>query len=140
MISLLVALTLAAPFPLPAIDGKAPAVTEKQKTFRLPMRFEKVKAFYAEQLKAADVTQREAVVEGRRVLTITTKATTESWTKAVIREGEVDTSVDVTPVMRLSEESISGNARPLVQFVFGRSPDVDQAVKAIDHTEQMRAK
>ena len=50
MISLVLSLLIAAPFPLPAIDGKALAVTDGQKVFRLPMRFEKVKSFYAEQL------------------------------------------------------------------------------------------
>ena len=141
MIALVLSLTLAAPFPLPAIDGKALAVTDAQKTFRLPMRFEKVKAFYAEQLGGkAEVTMRESSAEGRRVLTLTTKSKGESWTRAVVREGEVETVIDVTPVLRLSEEEISGNARPLVQFVFGRSAEVKQALDGIDHTESMRSK
>jgi hypothetical protein len=139
MIGLLLSLTLAAPFPLPAIDGKPLAVTATQKSFRLPMRFEKVKAFYAERLSSPDVTFHESSATGKRVLTIATKAKSESWKKAVVREGEVDTVVDVTPVLRLDEEQISGNGRPLVEFVFGRSADVKKAVDSIDHTEQLRA-
>ncbi|MFZ5442829.1 MAG: hypothetical protein ACOZQL_22675 [Myxococcota bacterium] len=139
MIALLLSLTLAAPFPLPAIDGKPLAVTEQQKSFRLPMRFEKVKAFYAEQLGAkAEVVMRESVADGRRVLTLTTKAKGESWTRAVIREGEVETVIDVTPVMRLPGDEITGNGKPLVEFVFGRSPEVQKALERIDHTEQLR--
>ena len=38
MISLVLSMVLAAPFPLPAVDGKALAVTDGQKVFRLPMR------------------------------------------------------------------------------------------------------
>ena len=138
MISFVLALTLAAPFPLPAIDGKPLAVTEGQKVFRLPMRFEKVKKFYAEQLPEAVLAEKS--VEGKRVITLLAKGKAESWTRAVVREGEVDTVIEVTPVLRLGEEQISGNARPLVEFVIGRSGDVDKAVKGIDHAEQMRAK
>lgn len=138
MISLVLALTLAAPFPLPAIDGKPLAVTEGQKVFRLPMRFEKVKKFYSEQLPEAAVVEKH--VEGKRVMTLSAKGKAESWTRAVVREGEVETVIEVTPVLRLEDEKISGNGRPLVEFVIGRSGDVDKAVKSIDHAEQMRAK
>ena len=141
MISLLLSLTLGASFPLPAIDGKPLAVTEGQKVFRLPMRFERVKKFYADQLGSTpEVTSVETSVAGKRLLTLTTKARGESWKKAIVREGEVDTVVEVTPVMRLADEEISGNGRPLVEFIFGRSPDVEKAIKTIDHAEQMRAK
>jgi len=138
MITLVLALTLAAPFPLPAIDGKPLAVTEGQKVFRLPMRFEKVKKFYSEQLPEAAVAEKS--VEGKRVMTLSAKGKAESWTRAVVREGEVETVIEVTPVLRLEDEKISGNGRPLVEFVIGRSGDVDKAVKSIDHAEQMRAK
>jgi hypothetical protein len=141
VIGLVLSLALAAPFPLPAIDGKPPAVTANQKSFRLPIRFEKVKRFYVEQLgKQAEVTMKESSATGHRELTLSTKAKNESWTKAVVREGEMDTVIDVTPVVRLDEETISGNGKPLVEFIFGRSPDVDAAIKSIDHTEQMRSK
>lgn len=139
MISFVLALALAAPFPLPAVDGKPLAVSDGQKVFRLPMRFEKVKKFYVEQL-GPEVSVGEKNVEGKRVMTLSAKGKAESWTKAVVREGEVDTVIEVTPVMRLGEEKISGNGRPLVEFVIGRSGDVEKAVKSIDHAEQMRAK
>ncbi len=139
MSTLLLALVLAAPFPLPSIDGKPLAVTAKQKTFRLPMRFEKVKKFYAEQLLVQPgVAQRETGVSGQRVLTLTTDAKGETWKKAVVRERETETVVEVTPVLVLDEEAISGRAKPLVQFVFGRSPEVTKAVEGIDHTEAVR--
>ncbi len=139
MMALVLSLVVAAPFPLPAIDGKPLAVTEGQKVFRLPMRFEKVKSFYVEQL-AASATVIEKSVSGKRVLSVTAKGKAESWVKAVVREGEVDTVVEVTPVMRLAEEEISGNGRPLVEFIIGRSGDVQKALNTIDHAEQMRSK
>ena len=141
MISALLALTLAAPFPLPAIDGKPLAVVKDQKVFRVPLGFERVKAFYTEQLgKQAEVTLRESSASGTRTLTISTTSKGESWKRAVIRQGESETVIEITPVLRLEEEQISGNGKPLVEFVFGRSPEVDKAVQSIDHTEQMRAK
>ena len=141
MIALLLSLTLAAPFPLPAIDGKPLAISEGQKSFRIPMRFEKVKHFYVEQLGATpDVKVAESGVPGKRVLALSTKSKTESWTKATVREGEIDTVIEVTPVMRLSDEQITGNGRPLVEFIIGRSADVQKALNTIDHAEQMRAK
>jgi len=137
MISLLLSLTLSASFPLPAIDGKPLAVSEGQKVFRLPMRFEKVKKFYAEQFSAtAEVTSVETRVAGKRLLTLTTRARGESWKKAIVREGEVDTVVEVTPVIQLTQEKISGNGKPLVQFIFGRSADVDKALNTINGAEQ----
>jgi hypothetical protein len=141
VISALLALTLAAPFPLPAIDGKPLAVVKDQKVFRVPLGFERVKAFYTEQLgKQAEVTLRESSASGTRTLTISTTSKGESWKRAVIRQGESETVIEITPVLRLEEEQISGNGKPLVEFVFGRSPEVDKAVQSIDHTEQMRAK
>lgn len=141
MISAVLALMLAAPFPLPAIDGKPLAVVKDQKIFRVPLGFERVKAFYTDQLGAQpDVTLRVSSASGTKTLTIATTSKGETWKRAVIREGEHETVIEITPVMRLEEEQISGNGKPLVEFVFGRSPEVDKAVKSIDHTEQMRAK
>ena len=141
MISLLLSLALAAPFPLPAVDGKPLAITEGQKSFRIPMRFEKVKHFYVEQLgKTPEVTISEKGEPGNRVLALSTKSKSESWTKAQVTEGQVDTVVQVTAVMRLQDENISGNGKPLVEFIIGRSADVQKALNSIDHTEQMRSK
>jgi hypothetical protein len=40
----------------------------------------------------------------------------------------------------MAEEQIEGNGKPLVQFIIGRSGDVDRAVDAISrkHVEQIR--
>lgn len=144
MLSTLVALTLAAgPFPLPSIDGKPLAATPEQKTFRLPMRFEKVRGFYEGQFtgdEAKGVTSKLSGTSGKRVLTLTSARAGDTWKKAVVREGETETVVEVTPVLRLEEAQIEGNAKPLVQFIIGRSADVDRAVEAIGnkHTEQLR--
>ena len=93
----------------------------------------------ADQL-GATATVVEKNVSGKRVLTLTAKGKSESWVKALVREGEIDTVIEVTPVMRLAEEEISGNGRPLVEFIIGRSADVQKALNTIDHAEQMRAK
>lgn len=137
---IVLSLVLAA-FPIPSIDGKPVSATAEQTQWTLPMRFEKAKKFYVERFKDnAEVRVDERSSEGRRQLVITTRAKTETWTKAVITEREVDLRIDVTRVMRLTDEAISGTARPLVEFVFTRSPDVKKAIDSIDHTESMRAK
>ncbi|MEW5739302.1 MAG: hypothetical protein AB1938_10275 [Myxococcota bacterium] len=139
--SLALALWLAAPFPLPSVDGKPLAVTEAQKTFRYPLRFEKIRAFYEERFgkgQVPTVKWQVSGVPGERVLTLINTDKKDTWKKAIVREKDGETIIDVTPVLRLGEEEIVGNGRPLVEFVFGRSPDVDRAVQGIDHTEDLR--
>ncbi len=132
---------LLAAFPIPSIDGKPVSASAEQTQWTLPMRFEKAKKFYVERFTGdANTRLEERTVDGRRQLVITTRTKTETWTKAVITEREVDLRIDVTRVMRLGDEAISGTARPLVEFVFTRSPDVKKAIDSIDHTESMRAK
>src|SRR6476619_3378312 len=100
-----VALTLllhGASFPLPAVDGKALSVTEKQKSFRLPMRFEKVRAFYDEQFgKEKDVSMKLAGASPGRTLSLSSKRKGDRWTKATVKEGELETVIDVTPVVEV---------------------------------------
>lgn len=144
MTALIVALALAAtPFPLPSIDGKPLAVTEKQKVFRLPMRFEKVRAFYEERYgagKEKDVSFAVTGSPGSRRVLLASKRKGDTWTRAEVKEGEVETVVEVTPVLRMEEIGVSGNGKPLVEFIISRSPEVDNAVKAIDrdHLERLR--
>jgi hypothetical protein len=119
----------ATPFPLPAVDGKALAVSSDQKVFRLPMRFEKVRGFYDEQFaKEKDVTVKLAGSSGTRTLTITSKRKGDLWTKAVVKEGELETVVDVTRVLVGDVVDVNGTGTPLVQFVFARSKEVEKAV------------
>jgi hypothetical protein len=141
LLALATAVVLSASFPLPSVDGKPLAVTGAQKTFRYPLRFEKVRAFYEERYGRGQVaTVKWAItgVPGERVLTLTNADKKDTWRKAIIREGDGETVIDVTPVLRLAEETIEGNGKPLVEFVFGRSAEVDKAVQGIDHTEAIR--
>lgn len=142
MLASVLALSLAAtPFPLPSVDGKPLALKDGQKVFRLPMRFEKVRAFYEERYgagKAKDVKLVLSGVPGSRTLALTSKRTTDEWTKATVKEGEVETVVEVTRVLQMGAEKVEGTGRPLVEFIFTRSSEVEKAVKEIDHTEQMR--
>ncbi len=136
---LAIALT-AAPFPLPAVDGKPLAVTEGQKTFRLPMRFERVKAFYEEQFKdLKGVSVRVTGVSGSRALTLETSRITDGWKSAQVKEGELETIVELKPVMVLGGEKIEGKAPP-VQFILTRSGEVERSLQSIDHTEAMKAR
>lgn len=138
-LTLVLTLALTAPFPLPTVDGKPPAVAKDQKIFKLPVGFARVRSFYAEQLgKTEGVKMVETLKDGHKLLTITTTSKNESWTRALVREGEVETVIEVTPVLRFKDEEITGNGRPLVEFVFGRSAEVDQAVKSIDHLNDIR--
>ena len=91
MLSTLLSLTLAAgSFPLPSIDGKPLAATAEQKSFRLPMRFEKVRSFYDGQFTGDDakgVTTKISGTSGKRVLTLIPTRAGDTWKKAVVREG-----------------------------------------------------
>lgn len=128
------------PFPLPMIDGKAPAVTEGQKSFRLPMRFEKVRAFYEEQFKnAPEVTVRVSGTPGSRSLSLASKRTSDEWTSATVKEGELETVVNLKPVMRMGGDRVEGKAPP-VNFILTRSAEVQKSLETIDHTESMRAR
>lgn len=139
MSALVLALVLSASFPLPTVDGKPIAVQAEQTRFRLPMGFERVRQFYRQQFAGSpEVKLEERSVDGHRELSLRTRSPRDSWQRAVVREDAAGTTVDVTPVMRFGEEQISGNATPLVQFVFGRSADVQKAIDSIDHTESMR--
>ncbi len=139
---ILLAVTLAtAPFPLPGVEGKAPAVTEGQKHFRLPMRFEKVREFYTAQFAQTGVQVVPGLKDGARSLTLVSKRPGDAWRKAVVHEGTMETTIDVTPVIALGEEEIRGQRpTPLVQFVFTRSPEVQRSLESIDHTEALREK
>ena len=73
------------PLPLPSIDGKPLAITAGQKTFRLPLRFAKVEAFYREQYKTdPKITLKTAGEEGQRTLTLSSKRGDDTWAKAVV--------------------------------------------------------
>jgi hypothetical protein len=139
MFAALLTLTLtAAPFPLPAIDGKPLAVIEGQKSFRLPMRFERVRAFYEERFKAVEgVSVRINGTSGSRTLELVTTRTTDSWKSAKVKEGETETVVDVKAVMQMTGDNIAGKGPP-VEFILTRSAEVQGALKSIDHTESMK--
>jgi hypothetical protein len=135
----LVLVVLATPFPVPTLDGKPLSANEAQRTFRVPMRFQKVRAFYVAQLKdRPDVTLTLTGAGGRRVLTIANRGKGDPWLKATVSEHETETVIDVVPVLRMEETEVIGRARPLVQFIIGRSAAADEAAANIDHTEQIR--
>lgn len=140
MLGFLLSVALAAPFPLPTVDGKALSVTEGQTRFIVPLRFEKVRAFYLAELAAAQVTTTVKREAQGAVLTLVNRRGSDSWKKAVVRESEAGTQIDVTPIIRLSEERVTGNGKPLVEFILGRSRAVDQAVEDIGdaHVEAIR--
>jgi hypothetical protein len=141
LLGLALSACLAAPFPLPSVDGKPLAVTDAQRSFRSPQRFEPIRRFYEARFgpgRAAHVQWRLSGAPGARVLTLTNTDRADTWRRAVVREGDAGTVIDVTPVLRLADEPVQGRARPLVEFVFGRSPDVEKAVQGIDHTERLR--
>lgn len=141
MLTLALSAVLASSFPLPTIDQKPLAVTAEQKVFRLPLRFEKVRAFYDEQLKGrAEVRLKVTGPSGARVLSITNGNKADTWRAATVTEKETETVIAVTPVLRMEETAVTGNGRPLVEFVFSRSPEVERALEGIDreHLEKLR--
>jgi hypothetical protein len=139
MSTLLALLLVAAPFPLPAVDGKPLAVTEKQKVFRLPQRFETLKAFYLEQFEGQpQVTVRVSGAGGQRTLSLKSARKGDAWVSATVREEELTCVVEVKPVLQMGTEAVEGQASPLVHFVFGRSAEAAKAAQEIDHTEALR--
>ncbi|HEY8206752.1 MAG TPA: hypothetical protein VIG99_04675 [Myxococcaceae bacterium] len=126
------------PFPLPLVGGKPLAVSPGQKTFRLPLGYARVAAFYRDQFRgAAGVTLAERAPGGSpRELSIRSLRKTDAWASAVVREVEGGTTVDVTPILRADAEAVKGGARPLVQFVIGRSDEARKAAESIDHLER----
>jgi hypothetical protein len=62
------------------------------------------------------------------VISLSTKRKGDRWTKASVKEGELETVVDVTPVLEGGQIDVQGTGTPLVQFVFERSKEVDKAV------------
>jgi len=121
-------------FPLPSLDGKALAVTNGQKTFRVPLRFARVEQFYKDQFASRkDVRLVAAGTDGDRTLTLTSRRKGDAWKSAVVREGKVDTSIEVVAVMRMTGEAIEGNGKPLVQIVLTRSPEAAKAAAEQDH-------
>jgi hypothetical protein len=139
MLAPFLALALTAvPFPLPGIDGKPLAVTEGQKTFRLPMRFEKVRAFYEAHFKdSPGVTVRVSGTAGTRVLALSSNRTLDAWKSATVNERELETIVELKPVMVMGADEITGRGPP-VEFIFVRSPEVERSLQTIDHTESMK--
>src|SRR4051812_10717548 len=97
-----------APFPLPLVGGKPIAVAPGQKTFRLPLGYARVAAFYREQFRgAAGVTLAERAPGGApRELSIRSLRKTDVWASAVVREVEGGTTVDVTPVLRADAQDV----------------------------------
>jgi hypothetical protein len=122
-------------FPMPSIDGKTVAISEGQKSFRLPIRFQKVADFYRAQF--ADPKEVQLTATGtspERTLLLTNKRKGDTWSKAVVREGEIETVIEVTPVLRMGAETVNGNGKPLVEFVISRDPQAAKAAADIDHT------
>lgn len=128
----------ARPFPLPAPEGKPIPVAANQRVFRVPMRFAKVEKFYRDQLGAdRRITFTADRREEPRTLTVVSRRDTDTWSKAVIREGVVDTTIEVTPIVRFATpEVIDGRMKPLVQFVMPRNPAAVEAANSIDHMQQ----
>jgi hypothetical protein len=127
------------PFPLPMVGGKPPAISPGQKSFRLPLGYVRVAAFYREQFKGVSgVTLAErSPGSAPRELLVQSLRKTDAWAKAVVKEAEGGTTVDVTPVLRAGAEDVKGaQARPLVQLVIGRSEEARKAAEAIDHLER----
>src|SRR3954471_1214207 len=126
------------PFPLPLVGGKPVAVTPGQKTFRLPLGYARVAAFYRDQFRgtAGVALVERAPGDAARELTLRSLRKTDAWSRAVVREVDGGTTVDVTPVLRADAQDVKGTAGPLVQFVIGRSDEARKAAESIDHLER----
>ena len=128
-----------ASFPLPSPDGKSIATTPGQRVFHLPIRFARVERFYRERFGGDKaVSLRMERVEEAKSLTIVSQRKSDTWAKAVVREGAVDTVVEVTEVVRLGGDVVVGQAKPLVQIVLPVSPEPLHMANSIDHMSDLR--
>ena len=128
-----------AAFPLPRPEGKPIAISPGQRVFRLPMRYARVERFYRDQFAAdRSITITEDRSEHQKVLNVISKRSDSAWSRVTVREGAVDTVVELTPMMRLGGEVIVGRGLPLVQVVIPLNPGVAEQAKAIDHMEDLR--
>lgn len=123
-------------FPLPAPDGKVLPSAPGQRVFQVPFGVRAVEKFYRDRFaKDADVSFDVRAQGAGREVTIKSR-TGRAWARAVLREKAPGTEVEVVPVMRAGAETVSGNGRPLVEFVITRSADAAKLVESIDHTER----
>lgn len=125
------------PLPLPSLDRKPLAAgAEGQKSFRVPMRFAAVEKFYREQLGKMDgITLKRSEAGGKKLLTLTSKRKDDTWAKATVKEGEVDTLVEVIPIARFDAAKVEGRGRPLVEIMISRSEEAAKDAAGIDHME-----
>lgn len=123
-------------FPLPSVDGK-PAIRAGERTFKVPLGFAAVERFYRAHFKGKNVAvTRTQDAAGVRMLRIVSREKSSRWARVTVREGTVDTRIEVTPVVRLDDVHVEGSGVPAVQFVIGRSPEAARAAAEIDHTER----
>jgi hypothetical protein len=124
------------PLPLPTA-GKAVAAApaSAQRVFRIPLGFARVERFYRETFGGdPQITITVDRSGSARVLTLTSKRQGDAWLRAVARENAVDTTIEVTPVVRIATGVIEGHApHPLVQFVLPPNPEVARQAASIDH-------
>jgi len=126
----------ASSFPLPSLDGKPLAVAPGQTKFRVPMGFDRLERFYRDQFRAMpEVTISSHRAEGTRRLVITSRRKGDVWARAVVKEGELETVVEVKPMLLLDEARVDGSATPLV-IIIPRSEEAARAARDIDHTER----
>ncbi len=136
--SLLTLFLAGTPFPLPTIDGKQISVTPGQRRFRLPMRFATARAFFVEQLSTAKAKRQTLSIAGRGKIEFTCTEPSPLWIKATLTEGDVDTLLEIVPVFRAETVTVEGTGKPLVQFVLGRSSEVEKSLEQTAPLERLR--
>ena len=120
MLSVLAAFAVAASFPLPSLDGKGLATVPDQKVFRLPSRFERIRDFYTQEFKGqADVTLKAEGTAGQRALIITSRRKGDTWKKATVKEGALETVVSSRDSVR-SEGILDAGERGQRRLVDGQ--------------------
>lgn len=123
-----------APLPLPSVGSKPMSLAPGQRQFRVPMAFPRVERFYRDRFAGASgVALSLSTHEGARTLTLTSRRPGDAWVSAVVREGAVGTTVEVTPVVRMAVETIQGRGLPVVQLVIPLDPGVRAQAASIDH-------
>ncbi|MBS2030957.1 MAG: hypothetical protein JST54_23850 [Deltaproteobacteria bacterium] len=137
MISVLLAVALtSAPGTFPVPGEKGQVLDMKALRFHVPHGLALVERFYRQSFKGdAGISFTRGHDEKGETVTLRSKRDGESWSKAVLHDEGVATSIEVTPVIRMGSVDVNGKPPPVASLVIVRSSHVDEQLEQIgeDH-------
>jgi hypothetical protein len=134
--ALLCAALSSAPGSFPIQGEKGQVLDPKATTFHVPHQLSQVEHFYRDQFSGEkEITFVKDQGEKGTTLTIRSKRKGDTWTKAVLTDEGVTTSITVTTVLKMDEAKVGGNGPPLA-VIIPRSGEVQKTLKEIDASHE----